>query len=213
MGHRNNWFATPEGAALVDEEGSPHTSNCGTGRCQKSRVSSVCVAGVTRIWKIWWWLDIVLRLPPAAATADDEIGGLPPLPTCVFLSFFLPGTGIGIGSDEVPIPLTARPLIDDLLSPLTQSSAKNHRYHPRPRTYNHGILHRPTQPHTPGRNTIKTVLSPLQRDLVKIVVPIPTEFGFLARQVIYRTVLGSPSTWKVNYLRRPSRCLRGDICY
>lgn len=118
MGHRNSWFATPEGAALVDEEGSPHTSNCGTGRCQKSRVSSVCVAGVTRIWKIWWWLDIVLRLPPAAATADDEIGGLPPLPTRVFLSFFLPGTGIGIGSDEVPIPLTARPLIDDLLSPL-----------------------------------------------------------------------------------------------
>jgi len=44
---------------------------------------------------------------------DDETGGLPPLPTRVFLSLLPPGAGIGVGRDEVPTSLTARPLIDD----------------------------------------------------------------------------------------------------
>ena len=50
------------------------------------------------------------------------------------------------------------------------SSAKHHRHRPRPWTYNLGILHHPTQPHTPRRNTIKTVPPPSRHDPADIVV-------------------------------------------
>jgi len=86
------------------------SSNCSTENCQESRVSTWLVSQDCRIWKIWWWLDIVLKLSPAAA-ADDETGG-PPLPARVLLSFLPPGAGTV--RDEVPASLTVRPLIDDL---------------------------------------------------------------------------------------------------
>ena len=63
-----------------------------------------------RIWKIWWWVDIVLQFSPAAA-ADNENEGPPPLPAHIFLSFLPPGPGIDC--DEVPTSLTVCPLIDD----------------------------------------------------------------------------------------------------
>ena len=64
------------------------------------------------MWKIWWWLDIVLQFSSAATAADDETGGFPPLPARVFLSFLPPGTGIG--RNEVATLITVRPLIDGL---------------------------------------------------------------------------------------------------
>jgi hypothetical protein len=47
---------------------------------------------VSQDWKIWWWLDIILQFPPAAADA-------------------------AAARNEVLASLNARPLIDDLCLP------------------------------------------------------------------------------------------------
>ena len=191
----------------------PTTAQTGV-RTEKSGVSSLCVAGVARKWKIWWWLDIVLRLSPAVAADDDETGGLPPLPTRVLLSLLPPGAGIGVGCDEVPTSLTLSSTTPNPIerqgppSPLPPADLQPR--HPSPHHPHHPT---PDAEEKHQQNCSLSSSTRSRRDCRSSWFSNPHWISCLTWPEIYRTVLGNPLAWRANYLRRPIRHQRGDIYY